>query len=57
MNEIDHPNVIKMYEIYEGEKHFYVVLELLKGGELFKKICDDENFSEETVLELMRNLL
>ena len=57
MHEIDHPNVIKMYEIYEGEKHFYVVLELLRGGELFKYICDDENFSEQTILELMRNLL
>ena len=57
MHEIDHPNVIKMYEIYEGEKHFYVVLELLRGGELFKYICDDENFSEKTILELMRNLL
>ena len=46
MSEIDHPNVIKMYELYEGHKHFYVVLELLTGGELFKKLCEDENFSE-----------
>ena len=57
MHEIDHPNVIKMYELYEGEKHFYVVLELLNGGELFKKICDEDNFTEEIVLDLMRNLL
>ena len=46
MHEIDHPNVIKMYEIFEGHKHFYIVLEALTGGELFKKICEDENFSE-----------
>ena len=57
MHEIEHPNVIKMYEIYEGHKHFYIVLELLTGGELFKKICNCENFSERTVQELMRNLL
>ena len=35
-----------MYEIYEGEKHFYIVLELLTGGELFAKICTEDNFSE-----------
>ena len=57
MQEIQHPNVIKLYEVYEGHKHVYIVLELLTGGELFKKICDDDNFSESTVRNLMRNLL
>lgn len=35
-----------MHEVYEGGKHIYIVLELLTGGELFKKIYDEENFSE-----------
>ena len=30
---------------------------MLTGGELFKKICNDDNFSESTIRELMRNLL
>ena len=34
-----------------------MVLELLTGGELFKKICDDDSFSESTVRNMMRNLL
>ena len=34
----DHPNILKLYEVYEGEYHIYLVLELLKGGELFDRI-------------------
>ena len=57
MQELNHPNLLKMYEIYEGNNNFYVVLELLSGGELFQKINNDEDFSESLILELMRNLL
>lgn len=38
MRQLDHPNIIKMNEVYEGEFHIYIVLELLKGGELFDRI-------------------
>ena len=27
----NHPNILKLYEVYEGEYHVYLVLELLKG--------------------------
>ena len=26
-----HPNILKLYEVYEGEYHIYLVLEILKG--------------------------
>ena len=57
MKQINHPNIIKMYEVYEGGKHVYIVLEMLTGGELFKRIYIEENFSENIVVTLMRNLL
>lgn len=28
----NHPNILKLYEVYEGEYHIYLVLELLKGS-------------------------
>lgn len=28
---------IKMYDIYEGEHHLHLVLELVTGGELFDR--------------------
>jgi serine/threonine protein kinase len=28
---LDNPNIIKLYEVYEGEYHIYLVMELLNG--------------------------
>ncbi|GLD94645.1 hypothetical protein PINS_up003269 [Pythium insidiosum] len=34
MRQIDHPNVVKLYEIKKTEKHMYLVLEYCAGGDL-----------------------
>ena len=34
MKQVDHPNIVKMYESYEDEKYLYIVMELLGGGEV-----------------------
>ena len=57
MRDLSHPNVIKLYEVYEGKSHLYLVMELLTGGELFKAIVKEENFTELKVCKLMKNLL
>jgi len=31
MRHLDHPHILKLYEVYEGEYHIYLVLELLRG--------------------------
>jgi len=31
--QIDHPNVVKLYEIYQDNKYIYMVMEMMKGGE------------------------
>ena len=47
MRLLSHPNIIKLHEVYEGEHHIYLVLELLKGGELFDRIIQAGHYSEE----------
>ncbi len=32
--KIDHPNVVKLYEIFEDDDFFYMVLEFMSGGEV-----------------------
>lgn len=34
----DHPNVCCVYEAYEDEENFYMIMELCSGGELFDAI-------------------
>eukprot|EP00930_Biecheleria_cincta_P050378 TRINITY_DN35531_c0_g1_i1.p1 TRINITY_DN35531_c0_g1~~TRINITY_DN35531_c0_g1_i1.p1 ORF type:complete len:687 (-),score=122.63 TRINITY_DN35531_c0_g1_i1:44-2104(-) len=31
---LDHPNIVKLYEIFEDEKHIYMVLEICRDGDL-----------------------
>jgi serine/threonine protein kinase len=32
MMMIDNPNIVKLYEVFEGEYHIYLVMELLNGN-------------------------
>ena len=47
MNEIDHPNVIKLFEIYDEPKKMHLVMELVTGGELFDRIVAKGSYTEK----------
>jgi serine/threonine protein kinase len=34
----DHPNIIKMYQLFEDYNNFYIVSELCQGTELYDSI-------------------
>lgn len=38
IKQIDHPNIVTCYDIYEDVKYLYIVMELMLGGELFEQI-------------------
>jgi len=38
LRELDHPNIIKMYEAFEDNENVYLVMEVCEGGELFYMI-------------------
>lgn len=44
--ELDHPNVLKLYEYFESEKNIYLITEMCRGGELFDKIVAEGCFTE-----------
>ena len=35
MKLMNHPNVMRIYDVYEGDKELYLILEYVEGGELF----------------------
>ena len=43
MIETDHPNIIKLYEVYEDNRYIYLIMECCSGGELFDRILDRIN--------------
>ena len=36
--EVDHPNIIKLREVFFGSRTVYLVMEMCQGGELFDEI-------------------
>jgi calcium/calmodulin-dependent protein kinase I len=34
LSQLDHPNVVKLYEIFDERDVMYLVLELMTGGEV-----------------------
>lgn len=54
---VNHPNIIKLEGLYESKNHLYIVMEMLKGGELFERIVGRPRFSELEAARLLRPLL
>ena len=57
MRKCDHDNIAKLYEVYEDEQYIYMIINLLKGGELFDTILNKGNFSEKDSAIIMKQLL
>lgn len=36
--QLDHPNIIKLYDTFDNGEDIYLVLELAQNGQLFSKI-------------------
>jgi len=62
---LDHPNIVKIFDIYEDETVYKMVIEYREklisrycsGGELFDKIKESSSFSEAQAASLMKQVL
>lgn len=55
MRKLDHPNIIKLWEVHESKNSIYLVIEYLTGGELFQKITDSGGkLSNDEIIKIMK---
>ena len=47
MRQIDHPNCISIRDVFNTDKNLYIVLELMRGGDLCDHIIEQGKLSEE----------
>jgi len=57
MKSIKHGNIANCQEIFETENHAYIVMELIKGGDLFDYLKRRRYFSEFETCFIMYDLL
>jgi calcium-dependent protein kinase len=57
LRHLHHPNIITLHEVYESEKYVHLVLEYLKGGELFEVINTKGSYSENDAAKFTRQLM
>ena len=57
LRKLDHPNIIKLYEIYADEDYFYFVLEYCSGGELLQYlISKNAHLGEFETIKIMSEI-
>ena len=56
MGKVDHPNVIKLVDVFDETKKMNLVLELVTGGELFDKIVEKGNYTEKDAANTLMTL-
>ena len=61
LRKADHPNIIKLYEIFESKRSYYLIMEECKGGEVFDRIIEHiqkkDMYSEKDASIILRQMM
>lgn len=57
LSKLDHPNILKLYDVFESSDEFYLIMELVQGKELFDKIIEKGNYSERDASVIIRQIV
>lgn len=59
MCQLDHPNIVRLEEVYESENEIYLIQDLCLGGDLFDRLDEqpDFHYSEAKCARLVKQML
>lgn len=57
MKKVKHANVLQLKEVFETDDVIALVMELVTGGELFYKIVEQGNYSEEDAANIVKQMI
>ena len=57
LQRVNHPNVMKLYNVYMDDQYIHLVTELCTGGELFDRMLKRGRFDEVEAAKIMRQVL
>jgi serine/threonine protein kinase len=57
MKFLDHPNVLRLFDVYDTPNYLFLVLEHVEGGELFDYLLSKGKLPEEEALKFFQQLV
>ena len=57
LSKTDHPHIIRVFELLQDDNNFYIVTELVTGGELYDHIIQVKRLNEQQAAEIIKQLL
>lgn len=57
LKSIDHPNILRLYELYQDQTNYYLITEYCKGGSILDVIRDCDDFSEFDAMRIIKQVL
>ena len=61
LKKMDHPNIIKLFEVFESDRSIYLIMEECKGGEIFDKIIEHiqnkKMYSEKDAADIIQQVM
>lgn len=52
-----HPKIIRIVDLMEDANNYYIVSEIVEGGELFKRLCQLESFTEQQAVNIIQQVM
>lgn len=57
LKKMDHPNIVKIYEMYKDDETLYLVMEYVEGEELFDFVADRFKLKEKEACDIIEQLV
>lgn len=57
MKLMNHPNIMRIYDVYEGENELYLILEYVEGGELFDFLVNRGRLASAEALAYFKQII
>lgn len=57
LQQLHHPHVVGLKDLYQTKNHYYLVMDLAAGGELFERILERGFYTEKDAAAVVKQLL
>jgi serine/threonine protein kinase len=55
--QADHPNIVRVFDLLEDDKNYYIITEIIEGGELYHQIVKRGRFTKQASASVIKQLL